>query len=137
MILSLDTNVFIDLLRGRNQAVRAGFNAARMEAVEFRLSLIVWHGLMYGVRRSPRPERALQSVRAVTADIPVEAFVEDDMMAAAEIRARLKSTGQPIGPYDALIAGQALARGWAVVTANRGEFGRVPGLTVIDWTEAA
>ncbi|MGH3278380.1 MAG: hypothetical protein ACRDNW_04495, partial [Trebonia sp.] len=35
--------------------------------------------------------------------------------------------------HDLLIAGQALARGLTVVTANASEFGRVPGLKQADW----
>ena len=50
-----------------------------------------------------------------------------------ELRARLALIGRPIGPYDALIAGQALARQLILVTHNTGEFGRIEGLTVEDW----
>ena len=39
----------------------------------------------------------------------------------------------PIGPYDLLIAAQARRRGAALVTLNRREFERVPGLMVTDW----
>jgi tRNA(fMet)-specific endonuclease VapC len=33
-----------------------------------------------------------------------------------------------IGPYDVLIAGQAIARDMIRITHHTGEFGRVPGL---------
>jgi tRNA(fMet)-specific endonuclease VapC len=46
----------------------------------------------------------------------------------------LESRGTPIGPYDLLIAGQALQRGLTVVTANTSEFSRVSGLGWVDWT---
>jgi tRNA(fMet)-specific endonuclease VapC len=36
--------------------------------------------------------------------------------------------GTPIGPYDLLIAAQALRVGAALATANVSEFARVPGL---------
>ena len=62
------------------------------------------------------------------------AFDAEDARAAAEIRAALRQLGTPIGPYDVLIAGQAMARGLTVVTANRREFGRVEGLKMEDWT---
>jgi predicted nucleic acid-binding protein len=39
----------------------------------------------------------------------------------------------PIGPYDVLIAGQAVARNMILVTHNTEEFGRVPGLRIEDW----
>jgi len=52
---------------------------------------------------------------------------------AGVIRADLKRKGTPIGPYDVLIAGQAIARGLTVVTRNVGEFRRVEGLKVEEW----
>ena len=39
----------------------------------------------------------------------------------------------PIGPLDNLIAGTAIAAGARLVTHNRSEFGRVPGLRIVDW----
>ncbi len=38
-----------------------------------------------------------------------------------------------IGPYDVLIAAQALVGGLTLVTANMDEFQRVPDLAVEDW----
>ena len=52
---------------------------------------------------------------------------------SGEIRARLETEGQRIGPYDVLIAGIALAEQRLLVTHNTREFGRVPGLTIEDW----
>lgn len=52
---------------------------------------------------------------------------------AARIRAELERQGTPIGPYDLLIAGQALAAGLTRVTNNVSEFRRVPGLKVESW----
>lgn len=52
------------------------------------------------------------------------------------MRAALKTQGQPIGAYDALIAGCALARGLVLVTSNTREFARVEGLVLKDWRGA-
>jgi tRNA(fMet)-specific endonuclease VapC len=41
--------------------------------------------------------------------------------------------GEPIGAYDLLIAGTALARGQVLATHNVREFGRVAGLQIEDW----
>jgi hypothetical protein len=49
------------------------------------------------------------------------------------IDAVLAAKGTPIGPYDVLIAGQAMARDMILITHNRDEFGRVPGLRIEDW----
>ena len=40
-----------------------------------------------------------------------------------------------IGPYDILLAGQALARDLILVTNNIREFRRVKGLKLEDWRE--
>lgn len=43
----------------------------------------------------------------------------------------------PIGPYDLLIAAQALTADATLVTNNLREFQRVDGLRVEDWSESA
>ncbi len=49
------------------------------------------------------------------------------------LRAALERPGKPIGPYDMLIAAQALSRGLVLVTDNVDEFGRIEGLQVENW----
>ncbi len=56
-----------------------------------------------------------------------------DAAEAGDIGAFVEAQGNPIGPYDLLIAAQARLRGAALVTTNRREFERVPGLMVTDW----
>ena len=60
-------------------------------------------------------------------------FDKEDARQAGKIRALLASKGTPIGPYDVLIAGQAMARNMVLVTRNTDEFARMPGLRVEDW----
>ena len=57
----------------------------------------------------------------------------EDAREAGEIRAVLEASGQPIGPYDTLIAAQARRRRATLATLNVREFERVPGLRVEDW----
>jgi tRNA(fMet)-specific endonuclease VapC len=132
--LSLDTNVFIELIRRRTPHVRRRFEQALTRSEPLAASLIVVHELLYGAHLHADPAAQRDSVRAVLAHVDVTAFDAKDMANAAQIRARLRVLGQPIGPYDALIAGQALARRWTVVTGNVREFSRIEGLKVIDWT---
>jgi tRNA(fMet)-specific endonuclease VapC len=47
----------------------------------------------------------------------------------------LEAAGKPIGAYDYLIAGQALARQLTLMTANISEFSRVKGLMWQDWAK--
>ncbi len=84
----------------------------------------------------------LRSSRALLARIDelftamsgILAFDDEDAAVAGDIRAALERLGTPIGAYDILIAAQARRRGAVMVTANRREFQRVPGLMVADWT---
>jgi tRNA(fMet)-specific endonuclease VapC len=134
--LSIDTNVFVDLIRGRRSDVRERFRLALSEE-SLVASLIVFHELLYGAAIHARPDAQRENVRLVLGQVTIQPFDERDMAATAQLRARLKLRGAPIGSYDALVAGQALARGWTVVTGNVGEFSRIDGLNVIDWTVAA
>jgi tRNA(fMet)-specific endonuclease VapC len=49
------------------------------------------------------------------------------------VRARLERAGTPIGPLDTLIASQAVARKFTLVTNNEREFRRVAGLSIENW----
>jgi tRNA(fMet)-specific endonuclease VapC len=97
----------------------------------------VLHELWYGVAKSSRPEaNAAALVSFLNLALERWPFDEDDAREAGEIRAALARAGTPIGPYDALIAGQARRRGAILVTANQREFARVPGLKTEDWAAA-
>ena len=50
------------------------------------------------------------------------------------IRGELEKAGRIIGPNDLWIAAHAQTLGIALVTNNTGEFDRVGGLTLEDWT---
>jgi len=65
--------------------------------------------------------------------IGVVSFDEEDAIHAGDLRAALEAAGTPIGPYDLLIAAQALRIGATLVTANVSEFARVKGLLWQDW----
>jgi tRNA(fMet)-specific endonuclease VapC len=91
----------------------------------------VAHELFYGAYKGQRKAENLARVdelRFETLD-----FDREDARCAGEIRASLANAGHAIGPYDVLIAGQALARSLILITHNTGEFSRVPGLTLEDW----
>ena len=80
------------------------------------------------------PSGCASSCRAISIIVP---FDDEDAAAAGDLRAALEAAGTPIGPYDLLIAAQALRSGTTLVTANVSEFARVRGLLWQDWTAAA
>ena len=95
------------------------------------MSAIVAHELYYGAFKSHRTARNLALIDAL--QFATLEFDKEDARQAGAIRAWLASKGTPIGSYDGLIAGQALARNLVLVTRNTHEFGRVPDLRLENW----
>ncbi len=131
----LDTNVCIALINGTSREVRARYIRAARAGASLATSAIAVHELWYGVAKS---ELVAQNARALSLFLGRELvmldFTAQDARVAGEIRVDLERRGKRIGEYDTLIAGQALARNLALVTANTREFNRVKGLAVEDWT---
>jgi tRNA(fMet)-specific endonuclease VapC len=97
---------------------------------------VVTFELSYGVAKSVRQAHNARQLEAFLAGpIVLLPFEHDDAKTAGTIRAALQASGIPIGAYDALIAGQALARQLTLVTANISEFSRVKGLSWQDWAK--
>ena len=124
----LDSNAVIALLKAH-----PGFlsRLRRHRPQDFGIPAIVAHELDYGAYKGQRTAENLARIDALQFEI-VD-FDREDARRAGELRARLAAAGTPIGPYDVLIAGQALARSLTLVTHNTREFIRVPGLLVEDW----
>jgi tRNA(fMet)-specific endonuclease VapC len=136
MLYLLDTNALTRLARGADAAIAQKVDA---NVLDCRLSAVAWFELQYGAARSPNRERAVPRLKFLRSLMPaVEDFDEYAAQLAAEVRASLETmrpNAQPIGPYDVLLAGHALAMGAVLVTHNTREFSRVPGLSVEDWQE--
>jgi len=129
----LDTNIVIYTLKSRPQQVKRRFqdHQGRMG-----ISAVTLGELVFGAEHSQQVERNLADIEAMVARLEVLPFDEKAAYHFGEIRAALYRTGQPIGPYDMMIAGQARALGLILVTNNVKEFDGVPGLVLEDWSEA-
>lgn len=129
----LDTNIVSDLInRGRTSAVSAKLDGAGAQVCT---SLVVAAEIRYGVARKGSALLA-ERAEAVLRTIPIYALGEPVDRHYAEIRAHLERRGTPIGPNDLLIAAQCRALDLCLITANVGEFARVPGLDIENWLEA-
>jgi tRNA(fMet)-specific endonuclease VapC len=134
-VICLDTNVVIAAIHRRPEHVRARLDQALASGAAVWLSVIVLYELHYGIAKSQKREASLAELDLfLTMGVERLPFETDDAIAAGDIRAALERVGRPIGPYDVLIAAQARRRDAVLVTANRSEFGRVPGLRVEDWS---
>lgn len=126
----LDTNICIFTVKNKPETVRQKFNLHRQQMC---ISVITLMELIYGAEKSSAPEWNLAVIEGFTARLEV---LDYDMHAAThtgQLRAEQARTGQPIGPYDQMIAGHARSRGLIIVTNNMREFSRVSGLRVEDW----
>ena len=134
----LDTNAVIALLRNSPAGVRTRLRQAVSEGGSIGVPSVVLYELWYGVARSQRRRENADRLRVfLSGNLDIVPFEEDDAVAAGELRAALETAGTPIGPYDLLIAAQAVRNRVTLVTANVSEFARVRGLSWRDWTAEA
>jgi tRNA(fMet)-specific endonuclease VapC len=131
----LDTNAVIALLKNRPRSVRNRLRRIASGGTSIAVSTVVLYELWYGVARSQRRRENAERLRVfLSGNIDVAPFDEEDAVAAGDLRAALETAGTPIGPYDLLIAAQALRSGATLITADVSEFARVRGLEWQDWT---
>jgi len=132
----LDTNACIALMNGEPTAVRGNFERAVRRKLQIYISSIVAFELWYGIAKSTRVEKNIPRFDTLlSSSILLLPFDNEDSRVAGTIRAALETVGEPVGAYDYLIAGQALARDLTLVTANVAEFSRVNGLLWQDWAK--
>ena len=124
----LDTNAASDLVKGHSKTIARIRTGSRRD---YALSTIVLSELWFGAFKSPKSAEFIKRLQNL--NLPLLAFEETDARCAGEIRNMLRKAGAPIGPYDTLIAGQALARDLTLVTHNTRDFARIPGLRLEDW----
>jgi tRNA(fMet)-specific endonuclease VapC len=127
----LDTNACIRLLKGDSPNLLARME--QLATTDIGIPSIVRFELYYGAGKSNRAAET-----AARLDAFLAAFrtcpVDDNVAAiAGKIRVDLEKRGLPVGPYDLLIAATALASGSTLITANTGEFSRIPGLAIDNW----
>jgi tRNA(fMet)-specific endonuclease VapC len=125
----LDTNVIVDLLRRTSPKLDSRIISC--DSGDIVLSAIVLHELYYGAFKSRLRSAGLAALDRL--HFQILDFNREDARQAGEIRALLADRGAVIGPFDTLIAGQALARNLTLITRNTREFSRVPNLRMEDW----
>lgn len=126
----LDTNTLIYFFKGQGKIADRLFERAPKD---IGIPSIVLYELQVGIAKSSSPEKRTRQLAELTSVIQVLPFHQREAKAAADIRADLERQGAPIGPYDTLIAGTALAHGAILVTHNTKEFDRIEALRTEDW----
>jgi tRNA(fMet)-specific endonuclease VapC len=126
----LDTKICIYALKHRPPAVRDAFEA---NSTHLCTSAVVLAELLYGAEKSARPVANRDTVEAFAARLEVLAFDHAAADHYGRLRADLEARGQPIRPYELMIAAHARSAGLTLVSNNTREFERVPGLLLENW----
>ena len=126
----LDTNTLIYFFKGMGQVSHNLL--AQSPATIFVPSTVVYE-LEVGIVKSQSPQKRRQQLQTLLNAVNIVPFGITEARASAYLRATLEQQGTPIGHYDTLIAGTALAHGATLITHNTHEFQRVAGLQLQDW----
>ena len=132
-MFALDTNVCIEVLRGRSASLVERLRSH--DPREIGIPSVVRAELVHGARRSRAVEANLLLVARLLE--PFEPLPFDDVCAEhyGAIRADLERAGALLGANDMLIAATARAGDRTLVTHNVKEFRRVVSLRVADWQD--
>ena len=127
----LDTNICIYIINQRPDSVFKKFKKVSLDNIL--ISSVTEYELRYGVEKSQKSEKNLVILNDFLAFLNIVPFDSLSSSIAASIRCTLEKKGQMIGPYDLLIASQAIANGYTLVTNNEKEFKRIKDLKIENW----
>jgi len=128
----LDTNVCIDVLRGRKKVVD---RLAACRPKDCFISVVTEFELFQGADRAPAGQREDERAKVArfVAALQILSFDSASARLAAGINAGLLNQGTPVSITDAFIAATGLRHQWTVVTNNTKDFRRIDGLSLEDW----
>ena len=134
MKLLLDTNVCIDVLRGRPEIVK---RFQQYSPDDLCISSISVSELIQGAGRAPEAYRTMER-RKVSTFLGIMKTVTFDAecgVLAGDINAVLLNWGTPVGVMDVFIAAIALRLKLPLATNNVRDFSKISGLELIDWRQ--
>lgn len=128
----LDTNVCIDVLRGRRKVVE---KLAEIDPATCFISVITEFELFQGADRAPEERRDEErtKVSRFISCLRVLPFDSDCARLAAKINADLLNRGTPVSLTDVFIAATGICHGWTIITNNTRDLKRIGGLTLEVW----
>ena len=125
----LDTNVCIDFIDARNEAVRR--RIVEQVSMGLSVSAITAAELLVGAKNSEDPKNDKEKVQRFLSIVRPRDF---DLEAANAYVQVVEKLGIHRRSFDRLIAAHALSLGLTLVTNNEKDFADVPGLVVENWT---
>lgn len=126
----LDTNTLIYFFKGMGNVSASVLNKPPRS---IGIPTIVLFELEVGIAKSTSPKKRRLQLESLISTVNILPLGHEEVKCAAAIRADLENRGKPIGPYDVLIAGTAVAHRGVLVTHNTSGFERIDGLQLEDW----
>jgi len=126
----LDTNTLIYYFKGMGNVSQKLLSKSPQN---IGVPAIVLYELEVGIAKSYSPKKRMKQLQEIISLINIIPFSEKEAKVSASIRAILEKKGTPIGPYDILIAGTALAHQAVLVSRNTSEFELVDKLQIENW----
>lgn len=121
----LDTNTLIYFFKGMGHVHE---RLLSVSPKNIGIPSIVVYELEFGIAKSTSPQKRQKQLKELVSLVNILPFGELEAKTSAKIRANLEKQGAPIGHYDTLIAGTALAVNGLLITNNTKEFERVSHL---------
>ena len=126
----LDTNTLIYFFKGKGAVAE---RLLREAPKDIAIPAVVIFELQTGIAKSSSQKKRTEQLSVLMNTVKILPFSTKEAQASATIRALLEKKGAPIGPYDVLIAGTAVAHQGTLVSHNLSEFKRIKNLKTEDW----
>jgi len=128
----LDSNVCIDVLRGRENVV------SRLRSCDpgtCHISTVTEFELFQGALRAPIEHQSneMEKVTRFVSLLQILPFDSECARIAAHLNSQLLNAGKPRSLTDVFIGATGIRHGWTVVTSNTRDFSDLPGLDLEDW----
>jgi tRNA(fMet)-specific endonuclease VapC len=133
MMYFFDTNICIYFLKGIFPELQKKVLSAQPDKIK--IPSMVAAELIYGARKSEKAAETTEKVKRFLKPLQIIPFDEEAAFFYGDIRASLEKDGNTIGFNDMIIAATVLAHNGTLVTNNNGEFSRISGLNIENWTE--
>ncbi len=126
----VDTNTLIYFFKGMGRVAQKLLSKSPKD---IGIPTIVLFELEVGIAKSKSPRKRTKQFQEIKSLVNIISFGEKEAKFSATVRVQLERKGIPIGHYDILIAGIALAYRAILVTHNTKEFERIENLKLEDW----
>ncbi|HZY93719.1 MAG TPA: type II toxin-antitoxin system VapC family toxin [Candidatus Bathyarchaeia archaeon] len=127
----LDTDFLVGILRNNKDAEAriAGYDKEGRQAT----TTINAFELFYGAHKSRDEEHNVKEVYRLLSRLILLPFNVKSAETAGGMFATLERKGSMLDSRDVMIAGVALENQLSLVTRNRKDYGRIPGITIEEW----